>query len=362
VVRVTDIGRDTNIFNNSDGDNPKSDMTATFSPSVDGWLRMAHGRANGRTQFDLYYFKTLSDLRAVDSDSSAHFEVPINRVQPYITGSFISTRHRQNLEIDSLSRRRNTTVTLGADLRVTAKLTAGVFTRRTSLEYEANSLFLNTDLSRVLNHASTGEGVSLRYALTPLTTLGVEADRSRDRFKFASDRDSDNTIVTTNLSLNPRALISGGVSIGVQEHRVLAGGGPNFQGTIATAALSYLLLGRTRFSIVARRQLEYSFVDQTDFLNTGFGIAVAQRLGDRWDIGGSTTRDRLNYRRTGPVNPAAFSFADETVFTTTGDVSYNLGRTQVGARAEYRERQNDGTSAFRGYDRLRVGATVTYTF
>jgi hypothetical protein len=360
VIRVTDVGRDSNIFNTSD--NPQSDMTATFSPSVDGWLRMAHGRANGRTQFDLYYFKTLTDLRAVDSDSSAHFEVPINRVQPYITGSFMSTRHRQNLEIDSLSRRRTNTVTVGADLRLTAKLTAGAFTRRTSLEYEANSVFLNTDLSRVLNHASTGEGASLRYALTPLTTVGVQAEQSRDRFEFASDRDSDNTIITANLNLNPRALISGGVSIGVQEHRVLAGGGPNFQGTVAAADLSYLLLGRTRFSIAARRQLDYSFVDQTDYLNSGLGVAIAQRLGERWDIGGSTTRDRLNYRRKGLVNPAGLSFPDETVLTTTGDVSYNLGRTRIGARAEYRERRNDGSSAFRGYDRLRVGATVTYTF
>jgi hypothetical protein len=123
---LTNVGHDSNVFNRNENDNPQSDVTATLSPSLDAWLRMAHARANGRTQFDGYYFRQLTDLRAIDTDTSGHIEVPVNRVLAYATGSLTNTRHRQNLEIDSLARRRNDSVTAGIDVRLTAKVTAGM--------------------------------------------------------------------------------------------------------------------------------------------------------------------------------------------------------------------------------------------
>ena len=364
VIRLTNVGRDSNVFNNNEDDHPQSDVTATLSPSVDGWLRMAHARANGRTQFDAYYFKQLTGLRAIDNDSSGHIEVPVNRVLAYGTGSFINTGHRQTLEIDALPRQRNEALTLGADVRLTAKGTLGLHMSRTSLRYEANSLYNGTDLSRALNRDSTGEGVDLRYALSPLTTIGVGVERSRDRFHVATDRDSDNRSVGVNVQFNPRALISGSASYGVQSHRVLGGLAPNFSGSVMAADLGYLLLGRTRFTVTARRQLEYSYLDDTDYLMGGVGLGVTQRLGDSWDVGGGFGRDRLYYRRNSELsNASAFSsLADETVYGYNGNLRYNLGHTQIGVAVEYRQRLADEAVAFRGYQRLRVGSILTYAF
>ena len=42
-IVITDLGVDTNVYNESDADNPKQDRTATFGPGVNYWLKM--GRA-----------------------------------------------------------------------------------------------------------------------------------------------------------------------------------------------------------------------------------------------------------------------------------------------------------------------------
>ena len=159
VIRLTNFGHDSNVFNRTD-DNPQGDFTATLSPSVEAWLRLPRARLNGHSQFDFYYFKELTDLRAVDTDTTARVELPLNRLTPYVEGTIANTRHRQNLEIDAIARRRNDGVTAGAELRLTGKVSAGAYARRSRLEYEPNSLYLGTDLGRELNHKSAGEGVS----------------------------------------------------------------------------------------------------------------------------------------------------------------------------------------------------------
>ena len=130
------------------------------------------------------------------------------------------------------------------------------------------------------------------------------------------------------------------------------------------ADLGYSLLGRTRFTVTGQRQLEYSYIDNTDYLRGGVALSVTQRLGDSWDIGGSVGRDRLTYRQKASLaNPSiTLGFADETVFFSRGNVRYNLGHTQIGADVEYRERLANQTQTFRGYQRLRVGSTLTYVF
>src|SRR6185503_13098906 len=65
-ITLTNVGWDSNVFNFSEDDNPESDMTATASPAVEAWLRTPRVRLNGRSRFDMYYFRELTSLRAVD--------------------------------------------------------------------------------------------------------------------------------------------------------------------------------------------------------------------------------------------------------------------------------------------------------
>ena len=360
VLRLANVGHDSNVFSRSKDQNPVGDVMATFSPSVDGWLRMAHARANGRSLFDVYYFKQLTDLRAVDSDNSGHIEVPINRVLAYATAALTSTTQRQNLEIDSLARRRNDAITVGMEVRVTAKLTGNLYSQRNRLRYDDNSLYLGTDLAQTLNHKSVGEGAELRYALTPLTSIAVGAIRTRDRFDFATDRDGNNTSVLASLRFSPVALVSGGVAVGVQKRTVIGGTGPDFNGTVTATDLGYTLLGRTRFAVSARRELEYSYVYVADYIRTGVNLGVNQRLGESWSVGGSMGRDNLSYRSRG--GSLLSTPADENVNSSSGDIRYTLGHSQVGVQVDYRQRNANQALAYRGYDRLRIASMFSYAF
>jgi hypothetical protein len=361
------VGHDSNVFNRNIDDHPQGDYTATLSPAAEAWLRLPFARLNVKTQFDFYYFKQLKDLRAVDSDTAARLELPLNRLIPYLDGAITNTRHRQNLEIDAIARRRNDTLTAGADLRLTDKLYAGAYARRSQLRYDPNSLYLNTDLARVLNHTSAGEGVAVRYLATPFSTLSMEMERDRDRFELSPDRDSDSIRIVPSITFSPLALVSGRAAVGFQRRRFLTSGEPDFSGTVAFVDLNYTLLARTRFTVAARRELEYSYlVGQHEYLDAEVTGSVTQRIGDAWDVGGSLGRARLTYpRRATPTTAGAPEppvFPDETILTRGLDVGYNVGRARIGFHVERRERATDGGPLFRGYERLRIGSTLTYVF
>jgi hypothetical protein len=364
VVRLANVGYDSNVFNADSDNNPQGDVMATLSPSIDGWLRLAHGRVTGRTQFDIYYFKQLTDLRAVDSDTAGRVEVPLSRFMPYATGAFLSTRHRQNLEIDAIARRRTSFVTVGSDVRLTAKLTASIFASRARLDYDVNSIYLGTDLARVLNFTSRGEGASLRYTLTPLTTIGIAATSQRDRFESNHDRNANGFSITPMIEFNPRALISGSASYGFRKRRFVAGTFPGFSGSVANADLTYTLLGRTRITVTGRRQLEYSFLGiLADYLDSSLSFGVTQRISNSWDVGGSVTHSRLSYgdvvSSSTDIEPM-ITYPDETVIGWSADAGYSLARTRIGVRVEQRTRQ--ASAQLRGYERFRIGSTLTYQF
>jgi hypothetical protein len=364
VFRLWNAGHDSNVFNRDLGQDPKGDTTATASPSVQVWLRSRLFRVTGYANADFYFYKDLPDLRAADTASGARVDLRLNRLLPYVNANFSNTRHQENLEIDALARRRNDDVRAGVDLRLGAKLTVGPYLLWSRVKYDPNSVFLSTDLARVLNYNSTGEGVGARYVSTPFTAFGVQVERQRDRFTSTGDRDSDNVLVTPFVEFNPRALVSGRASFGFQTRKFLTPGGQDFTGTVALVDLSYTLRTRTRFTIAASRQLEYSyFVGRRDYVEGAVTITVTRRLGDSWDVGGSLGPARLSYLESStPATAGTPPFPDESILTSDADLGYNIGRTRVGFHFEYRSRQTDVPLLARGYERFRFGATLTYRF
>ena len=116
--------------------------------------------------------------------------------------------------------------------------------------------------------------------------------------------------------------------------------------------------------VAVRRQLEYSYlVGLHDYVLAGGTGTVTQRLGDSWDVGGTFGRSRLSYRQQNVIGPqSAVQPPDETVLTTEVDVGYNIRHTRLGVYAEHTQRDTDLPAQFRGYQRYRIGSTVTYAF
>jgi len=366
VFKLSEFGLDSNPYNRSDDSNPVGDFTSRLTPAVDASLRSPHLRASGRSQFDIYYYKTLSDLSSVDSDNAGHVDFLINRLTLSFGGSYISTRHRQNLEIDAIAQRQTGTVTFGAALRMTGKTSITGSVQRARLEYEPNSIYLNSDLAAVLNHDSSSESVGLRYAMTHLTTLSVEASQERARFDTAVDRNSEEFRITPVVEFSPFALVSGRAAIGYYKrtfHTVGPQAGSEASGTNVFVDLTYTLLGRTRFTVAASRRLEYSYLATLyNYVEAGLNLTVTQRLGESWDVVGRLGRARLLYGQSAPAGVVVVEFPDETVLTHGLDVGYNVGRIRIGGYVDHNQRDDDDPSVLRGYRRWRAGSSATYVF
>jgi hypothetical protein len=361
VFRLAEFGFDSNAYNRSADIDPVADFTTKMSPSVDASLQSRHVRAIGRTQFDLYYFKKLSDLNAVDSDHSAQVDLILNRLTLFVLGSRESTSHRRNLEIDAVARRRSDDVTVGAGMRLTGKTSVDVSVTRSQLKYDANSLYLGTDLAQVLNHSGSGESIAIRYAATALTKFSVEASRTRTRFDTAVDRNSEELRITPSVEFSPLALVSGRAAVGFYR-RTFAGTGSQSTGPSALVDLSYTLLGRTRFTVGTSRKLEYSYlVGLRDYVEAGYSGSVTQRLGDAWDVVGRASRTRVSYRQAADAVLSA-QIPDETVLSFGANLGYNIRRTRIGLYVEHDRRDTDLPTQFRGYRRLRLGSSATYVF
>jgi hypothetical protein len=362
VFRLSEFGFDSNVYNRSDGSGPVGDFVSRMSPGADASLRSTHLRVSGRTRFDVYYFKKLTELRAVDNDNSAQVELILNRVTLLVSGKRETTRHRRNLEIDAIARRRSNEVSAGVGVRLTGKTSFDVSVTRSTLKYDANSLFRDTDLSRVLNHKALGETIAFRYAATALTKFSVEASRTRARFDSVSDRDSDEWRITPVVEFSPFALVSGRAAVGFYR-RNFANVGSQSTGPSALIDLSYTLLGRARFTVSANRVPQYSYLSGVaDYVEAGVTGSVSQRLGESWDVGGRFGRVRLSYHQNPVPGVVTTPIPNETVLRSGVDLGYNLRRTRIGLYVENDQRSTDQPALFRGYQRFRIGSTATYVF
>jgi hypothetical protein len=357
-VRLWNFGYDQNVYSTSVDSHPKSGVTATLTPMVEGWLRLEHLRVSGRTGGDFYYVKNYSDLNGIDTDTAGRVDIVLNRLAPYVTGTLVDTRHRQGLEIDSVSRRRNESVRAGADLRLTENVFIGAYAQGGRLEYAQNSLYLGTDLARQLNHTSTVEGFDARYKLTPFTTFALAIERQHDGFDVATSNNADSVRISPAVEFSPLAVVSGAASIGFRRFKFLVGGLPDFNGTTASVDLNYTLLGQTRFGLQMYRDLEYSYFVH-DYLATQINVSVTERIADAWEVGGLFGRARLSY---GPQPAGTAAVQNETAHTFGGDVGYRLNRVTIGLHADYGSRRPDVQELYRGYERLRFGSTLTYRF
>jgi hypothetical protein len=376
LIQLSNIGWDSNVLHENELEDPKGDMTATMTPAIAAAYRTPRIRMDGRGQLAFYYYNQLTDLRSLDYEYAGRAEVVLNRLTPFVDGSFISTRQRQNLEIDALERRRTDALNAGTDVRLTAKTTAGVFAGIAHAKYEAT----DTELARELNYDSNYGGVVFRYAATPLTTFAVTATLGHDEFIFSPERDADNFQIIPSVEFKPLALINGYARVGFRSSTFPNGDQPDFNSIVVAVDLQYTWRSRTQFGVGLQRDMQYSYIEtQQDYVLVGISGSVTQRFAENWQVRGSVGRYRLNYRQMatspptpqppGPVPPVQppvttveqQALPDEDVWSFGLDAGYNLGRSRVGLTVEHTDRASD-LAVVRGYERLRIGSYLTYTF
>ena len=360
-LQLADVGWDNNVLRLAKASNPPDDLTATFSPDVQAWLRLPKVKMRGRSDVDFVYFKEFSKFRSVDTNNAGQIELLLGRLTPHAEGAWINAQHR-NFEIDIPVRRLDSVWGGGLDVRVSGKTSLGILARRSRVDYKGDTVYLDSDLARYLDAVASAEGLRFRFAATPFTTVGVDVEQYSNRLSRAPERNSDGNLVAATFEFDARAQLSGSAKVGLTRRTFVDGASPPFQGVVARADLTYVLLGQTRFTLGLQRDLSLSFrADERDYLETSVRLSVTHRLAGGWDVGGSFGRFRLGYGLGESSSSGTQVADDETGVGYSVDLGYQLSRSRFGVQAARQTRSSE-FSTFRDYEQTRIVSTVTYRF
>jgi Putative beta-barrel porin 2 len=358
-IMLTNLGIDTNVFNQSDQGDPQSDFTMTVTPQTDLWLRMGRSWLTGNVREDLVWYKTFASERSANHTVGIGWLVPLNRVTFDADTSYLRTRARPGFEIDLRSERTELASHGSVEFRARPKIYVGFRGERMTTRFDADASFVGYNLREQLNRTTTTGTLTVRHQLTPLTGLIVDVGREQQRFAFEPLRDSDSTTAAVRVKLDRFALIKGSASLGYRDLQPTSSSMPSYTGATADADLSYVAFGNTQLGMTATRDVEYSFdIDAPYYLLTGVTVSVARRLVRQMDVVGRFGIQKLAYRdRIGPATVAPDRSDDVRSFG--GGIGYHMANgTRIGFNVDRQRRASP--VAFRQYHGLTFGTSVTY--
>ena len=360
-VSMTNLGIDQNVFNDTPDKTPKRDFTATVVPAAELWLGFGRSWLTGTVREEVTWYQKYAAERSVGNTYVVGWKVPLNRLIFNVGAAYATPKGRPGYEIDARAQRKEITYSGGLEIRALSKTLFGVRADRDSVRFDNQAVFLDVNLRDALNRVTTTYGVSIRHELTPLTSLSVSATRSQDRFELSPSRDADSTAVVGTISLDPYALITGSARVGYRDFRPLGPGLDEYKGSTASADLSYTLLGTTRFTFKALRDVQYSYdVTQPYYLETGVDGSGAQQLFGPVDIVGRGGLHQLAYRDQAGAVVLVTDRVDH-VRSYGGGLGFHMGKDlRLGFDVDKIKRESD--VAARRYDNLKFGTSFTYNF
>ena len=353
-LSISNAGSDSNVFNESE--NPKDDLTATITPRLIARLRAGRLLFSYGAATDLVYFKVFKDQESVNFATDLRLDASLGRLQPYVSGGWVSTQDRLNSELDARVPRTQRTIAAGTRILVASRTALVVNARRFELRFDEGTEFRGADLAHNLNsHTDSVEG-GVQLTLTPLTTLNLTTTVQRDRFDSAPERNADTIRITPALQFDPTSLIRGTVSVGYRHFDAADPALPDYSGLVAQVIAGYTLLERTKFDLDLTRDVQYSYEDlEPYYLATSGRLTVTHQLVGPFDIQAFGGRQSLGYRSTA----AAGEVRRDRVQTFGGGAGYRLRSLfRFGVTWELNRRISDLHD--RRYERRRLYASLTY--
>ena len=353
------LGIDTNVFHDPPTVVPRRDFTLTISPQADVWLRAGRTWFLGTIVEDLVWYQTYSTERSVNQTYSIGWKAPLNRLILATNASWVRTSSRPGFEIDTRAERTEPAYTGAIEVRGFSKTFIGAHGSWKRVSFDEDAEFDGANLQEQLDRTSQSAAVSVRHAITPLTSIIFSVGRSEDRFKFEPSRDATSDDYSVEVTFDPAALVKGSARIGYTDYRTEAADLEDYNGMTSSVALSYTLQGSTRFAVTAGRSIQSSYdINQPFYLQNGANVSVAQQIYGPIDVVFRVGGQRLEYRtRTGTTVEAP----DRTdhLRTLGGGVGYRMGQDlRLGFNIDQERRTS--VIADREYEGLRYGAAVTY--
>jgi hypothetical protein len=358
---LRDAGIDSNVFNTPT--DAKEDVTATARSQVDSVLKLGLLRATTVGSLAYNYFEQYTSQRGLNRRVATHVEVPTMRFSPDVSASWARVKERSGNEIDIRTPRTDLAYTGGLQARLTSKLSIIATAGRQKTTYDEGFTFHDTEIARQLNRESTMATVTARVALTPLTSLSIDATAAHDTFPSRPAGATDNGRVDARFEFAPDAVIRGAASVGYHSmqpyyRQTTRSTTAAFSGITSSIDLGYTLLGVTRFTAHFSRDANYSlYVDQPYYLSTSGGLQILQRLFGPLDLEVRGTVETLDYPQT--ETEAAYL---DTAEGLAGGLSIHLSREAVlSLLYENSERRSPRGRDFE-YQRRRIYTTIIYGF
>lgn len=365
-IALRQFGIDSNVFNQAE--NPQSDFTFTLGPKADLAIPVSHRfLLQSGVGADLVYFQKYSSERSINPWVTPRAEFFLNKISVFADGSYLRTRERPSYEIDVRSLRTERSLGGGVAYHYSPKLSFILRAGQADVKYDADEEYNSIRLQKTLNRDSVLFNASARYRITALTTIVLRADTTRDRFPFSPERNADTLRVTPGVEFNARALISGSAYAGVRSFHTISDRLEDFKGLVGSASLAYTLFGRTTFIGTADRDVTYSYeVLQPYYLVNSYGLRVRHRLAGKFDVTAAAARYGYTYRdfvETATGTPSPLPARVETTNNYSASLGYTLGPDmRIGFGLSYWERDSNYVAAYRNYDALRIGVSLSYGF
>ncbi len=359
-IALKNIGVDTNPLNQSG--TPERDFTVTLEPGVDSLLRIGRGRLIGKTGVEWHYFNRLPGERSINLNQDVRAEVELNRVMPFVAGSYVRTRRRPNLEIDARVQQRGTVVAAGTGLRLGTRLRLDLEGRRSTLTF-GEGAHGDEVIAQALDREVELATALARVALSRQSTFTLRSEVQRDQFRSSVLRNSRSATLLPGLELKPSALVSGRVSVGYRRFDARDARVPDYAGVVAKVDVKYVLREATKWGLEAERNIDYSVeFSQPYFVLTGGTLSVMQILGGDWYATGRLGRSRLSYRDRldTPASAGATGRTDHVDTYGTG-IGRLLG-TDLRVGVEVMRVRRTSDSAGREYDGFRFGGSISYGY
>ena len=358
-IALSNLGSDSNVFNESDLGQPQSDFTMTLSPITDLWLRMGRTWVTGTIGLNWVYYKTFASERAANTTYRVGVIRDVRRLALKGDVTRLSTRARPGFEIDARSQRMEILAEGEATIRTFSKTRFGARAWRRRTEFDGAAVFRGSNLAEQLNRRNIGAAFVMRHDLTPLTTVSLEVGGERDRFVSSPFRDADSTRVTGTVTLQPLALISGDASVGYRRFTPLADDIPPYTGATAAVNLSYSLFGTTRLGVGVNRDVQPSFeIVQPYYLETGATGSIQQQVYRGFDLLARSSFAQLAYRDRIGTAVLTTNRIDRVRSFGLG-AGYRIGvDKRFGFTVDYQERTSGDDG--RQYNGLRYGMSITY--
>ncbi len=355
VLLVRNIGVDTNVFNQASA--PESDFTASIGPGADYWVRLGRARVVGKTALEYNYFQEFKTERSISTQNEVRVELPLNRIMPFLEGAYDNRRRRPDYEIDLRTRYRTMRIGGGVDVRASSRTTVRFEADQGQLRFDEHSTYFGSDLGDELDRTTRLYRLSVRRALTPLTTFVVQTERQEDRFDVSVDRDADSYRIFPGVELDPHALIGGRGFVGYRSFRTHEADVPDYDGVVALVEAVYALRA-TRFGVAVQRDVWYSYeLIEPYFVVTDVTLEVTQKVTYNWDTVGRFGRQILDYQRRESFGP---SERTDMVWRVGGGIGRRVGRTaRIGFDVDHIRRDSPELPE-RSYEGWRIGGSLVY--